>query len=93
MKKIILLAAILLAQNVEANEKFFIVNCGRDEIVLPLRSFPLGVPFSYSEICACSRRNWRGLECNKDIKNRILLEEFYRKNLNISNSILEGIEE
>jgi len=88
MKKALVLAAILLAQNAEANEKFFVVNCGQDEVYIALSAFPRGLPFSDWEICTCLQRGWRGLECDVEVKNSKLAMELERKNLNIINSIL-----
>ena len=91
MKKIILLAALLLSQNVESNDEFYVFDCGRDEIIFPINSFPLGVPFSHREICTCYKRNWRGAHCDVEVRNRVLSEEIDRKNNIIINIILEGI--
>jgi hypothetical protein len=91
MKKIILLAAILLSQNVEAKDDFFIVNCGRDRIMFPINTFPQGVSLSDWQICSCLKRNWRGPQCNIELKNKELAMEIDRKNNLIIDIILEGI--
>ena len=57
MKIIIFLAALMLSQNIESREDFYVIDCGRDEILFPMSTFPFGVSLSDREICACSKNN------------------------------------
>tara|TARA_B100000809_G_scaffold125491_1_gene123761 strand:+ start:287 stop:580 length:294 start_codon:yes stop_codon:yes gene_type:complete len=91
MKIIIILAALMLAQNVESREEFFVINCGRDSIMFPISAFPFGVSLSNREICACSKKGWRGLQCNVDFQNQLLASEIERKNNLIIDRLLRGI--
>ena len=90
---IIFLAALMLPQSVESREEFLVVDCGRSKIMFPMNTFPYGVPFSIREICECSRRQWRGAQCDTKVRNRMLLEEIYRKNNRIIDKVLKGIPE
>ena len=91
MKIIIFLAALMLAQNVESREEYFIVDCGRDEILFPLSAFPFGISLSDREICACSKKGWRGLQCNVDFQNQVLANEIDRRNNLMIDKLLKGI--
>ena len=91
MKIIIFLAALLLSQNLESRDEFFVIDCGRSEILFPMTTFPYGVSLSAKEICACSRTFWRGAQCDIKVRNKMLLEEIDRKNNLIIDKILKGI--
>ena len=91
MKKIIFLAALLLSQNVEGKEDFYVVSCGRDEVMFPVAVFPFGVSLSNKEICACSKKGWRGLRCNVEFQNQLLSDEIDRRNNLIIDNLLKGI--
>ena len=91
MKKIIFLVALLLSQNVESREDFFIIDCGRDEVMFPVDIFPFGVSLSNREICACSKKGWRGLRCNVEFQNQLLSDEIDRRNNLIIDNLLKGI--
>ena len=91
MKKIIFLAALLFSQNVESKEDFFVVNCGRDEVMFSISTFPFGMSLSSKEICTCSKKNWRGLGCDVDFRNQILANELARRNNLIIDDLLKGI--
>ena len=91
MKKIIFLTALLLSQNVEGQEDFFVINCGRDEVMFSISTFPFGMSLSSKEICTCSRKNWKGLACDVDLRNQLLANELARKNSAIIDRILKGV--
>ena len=91
MKIIIFLAALMLSQNLESREDFFVIDCGRSEILFPISAFPFGVSLSDREICACSKKGWRGVYCDIKVRNRMLSEEIDRKNNLIIDKILKGI--
>lgn len=91
MKKIIFLTALLFSQSAESKEDFFVVNCGRDDVMFSLSTFPFGMSLSSKEICACSRKNWRGLACDVDLRNQLLANELARKNSALIDKILKGI--
>jgi hypothetical protein len=89
MKKIIFLTALLLSQNVESKEDFHVVNCGRNDVMFSIGSFPFGL--SIKEICACSKKNWRGMICDVEFRNQLLANEIARKNSATIDKILKGI--
>lgn len=90
MKIIIFLAALMLSQNVESREEYFIVDCGRDSIMFPHKMFPLGLPLSDKEICNCTKQGFNGHRCNMDLHNQMLFLELERKNNLIIERLLRG---
>ena len=91
MKKIIFLTALLLSQNVESKEDFFVINCGRDDVMFSISTFPFGMSLSSKEICTCSRKNWKGMICDVEFRNQLLANEIARKNSATIDKILKGI--
>jgi len=89
MKKVIFLTALLLSQNVESKEDFFVVNCGREDVMFSLSTFPFSL--SEKEICDCNRKRWRGTACDVRLQNQIFAREVARKNSALANKILKGI--
>ena len=90
MKTIIILAALMLSQNVESREKYFIVDCGRDSIMFPSKMFPLGLPLSDKEICTCSKQGFNGHRCIVWYRQQILFLELERKNNLMIEKLLRG---
>ena len=88
MKKVIFLTALLLSQNVESKEDFFVVNCGREDVMFSLSTFPFSL--SEKEICDCNRKRWRGTACDVRLQNQIFAREVARKNSALANKILKG---
>jgi len=89
----IFLAVILLPGNVESRDEWFVIDCGRDEIRFPAKSYPLGLPLSNRELCKCSKRGWRGEQCDMAFFNQLLLFEMDQKNDLIVEKVLQGIKE
>ena len=83
----LLVLLMLLPGNTTADE-FFVFECGATTVMFPSKTFPMGVPFTAREICYCSRRGWRGIECDIKFKNAIFSNEIDRKNNAIVDKLL-----
>lgn len=93
MSRSIFLAVILLPSNVASRDEWLVINCGRDEIRFPAKDYPLGLPLSNREVCKCSKRGWRGEQCDMAFFSQLLLLEMDRKNDRIIDELLNGIKE
>ena len=89
MKKVIFLTALLLSQNVESKEDFFVVNCGRNEVIFSISTFPFSL--SEKQICDCNRKRWKGTACDVRLQNQLLARELARRNSAIADKVLKGI--
>lgn len=88
LKQLLFLMMMLSLPNASAAGELYVIDCGSSTINLSRRSFPLGIPLSVREICSCSRRNWRGTQCDIKFKNKVLRREIARKNNLIADEIL-----
>tara|TARA_R110002020_G_scaffold126093_2_gene283755 strand:+ start:1568 stop:1858 length:291 start_codon:yes stop_codon:yes gene_type:complete len=92
MKQLLIILIICFLYNtVEASEeKAYRIKCKRSEIIFPSSSFPLGMPFTNREVCDCSRKRWRGTECNIKFKNENLYQLINQKNNLIADEVLKN---
>jgi hypothetical protein len=87
LNQLLFLVLLTLYSNSMADE-FFVFECGSTTVMFPSKTFPLGVPFTAKEVCYCSKRNWRGIECDIKFKNALLSNDTARKNNLIADKIL-----
>jgi len=89
----IIAAAIALPSSVASRDEWFVINCGWEEIRFPAKPYPLGLPLSNKELCRCSKRGWRGEQCDMAFLNQLLFFEMDRKNDLIVEKVLQGVKE
>jgi len=60
----VILALLLVPLALAERGEWITVRCGGRDIMFNAKAYPSGISLTEKEICQCSRKRWRGLECD-----------------------------